>query len=103
MTGKVQSEVFAEARGKFNELFNRTDNLQELHDGVCEILNTTIPTHNWVGIYLVEGNDLVLAAWRGPAPTEHVRIPIGYGLCGWAAEHGESIKKGQPLIRIEPL
>jgi xylulose-5-phosphate/fructose-6-phosphate phosphoketolase len=41
--------------------------------------------------YLVEGDDLVLATWRGPAPTEHVRIPIGYGLCGWAAEHGESI------------
>jgi L-methionine (R)-S-oxide reductase len=91
MTGKTQTETFAKARQQFEQLFSRTDDLQELYDGVCEILNTTIPTHAWVGIYLVEGPDLVLAAWRGPAATEHVRIPIGYGLCGYAAEHGESI------------
>jgi L-methionine (R)-S-oxide reductase len=91
MTGDVQTDVFTAAREKFNELFDSTDDPQELQEGICEILNTTIPTHAWVGIYMVEGSDLVLTAWRGPAATEHVRIPIGYGLCGWAAEHGESI------------
>jgi L-methionine (R)-S-oxide reductase len=90
MTG-TETNVFQEAREKFDALVSRTDELQELYEGTCEILNSTIPTHNWVGIYLVEGSDLVLAAWRGPAPTEHVRIPIGYGLCGYAAEHAESI------------
>ncbi len=46
--------------------------------------------YTWVGIYLVEGNELVLVAWRGPAPTEHVRIPIGAGVCGSAAAIGET-------------
>jgi GAF domain-containing protein len=37
---------------------------------------------------LVEGADLVLGAWKGPEPTEHVRIPIGEGICGAAAASG---------------
>jgi L-methionine (R)-S-oxide reductase len=91
MTGQTQTQAFTRAREKFNDLFARTDNLDELYESVCAILNETIPTHNWVGIYLVEGPDLVLTAWRGPAATEHVRIPIGEGICGYAAAHAESI------------
>lgn len=41
---------------------------------------------DWVGIYLVEGNDLVLKAYAGDEETEHVRIPIGQGICGLAAK-----------------
>ncbi len=51
----------------------------------------TIPGYDWVGIYLVEGSDLVLGAWDGPEPTEHVRIPIGRGICGAAAAENRTI------------
>jgi len=34
----------------------------------------------------VDGKDLVLDAWAGPAATEHTRIPIGQGVCGFAAK-----------------
>jgi GAF domain-containing protein len=44
--------------------------------------------YSWVGIYLVEGNDLVLGPWQGPEATEHVRIPVGQGVCGAAAASG---------------
>ena len=44
--------------------------------------------YSWVGIYLVEGDDLVLGPWKGPQATEHVRIPVGRGICGAAAESG---------------
>ena len=46
--------------------------------------------YSWVGIYLVEGDDLVLGPWKGPQATEHVRIPIGQGICGAAAASGET-------------
>ena len=46
---------------------------------------------DWVGIYLVLGNDLVLAAYAGDEETEHVRIPIGQGVCGSAAKEGATI------------
>lgn len=52
----------------------------------CAYLRKTFSHYNWVGIYVLEGGDmLVLKAWDGPAATEHVRIPIGQGICGLAA------------------
>ena len=59
-------------------------------DTMVKILNSTVPTYSWVGIYLVEGNDLVIDAWEGPAATEHTRIPIGKGVCGFAAKAGRT-------------
>jgi L-methionine (R)-S-oxide reductase len=46
--------------------------------------------YSWVGIYLVEGDDLVLGPWKGPEATEHVRIPVGQGVCGAAAASGQT-------------
>jgi GAF domain-containing protein len=55
-----------------------------------EILQEGFEHYSWVGIYLVEGDDLVLGPWRGPEATEHVRIPVGQGVCGAAAATGET-------------
>lgn len=65
--------------------------LDALYQAVCDRLNAGLATYNWVGIYLVEGDELVLRAWSGPAPTEHVRIPLDQGICGWAASTGETV------------
>jgi GAF domain-containing protein len=46
---------------------------------------------DWVGIYLVRKNDLVLEAYAGDEETEYVRIPIGQGICGSAAKKGATI------------
>ena len=46
--------------------------------------------YSWVGIYLVDGDELVLGPWRGPQATEHVRIPVGQGVCGAAAASGQT-------------
>ena len=48
------------------------------------------PRYTWVGIYVVQGRDLVLGPWRGPQATEHTRIPIGQGICGAAAATGRT-------------
>ena len=61
------------------------DTLQEAVEALQEIEH-----YSWVGIYLVEGEDLVLGPWRGPQATEHVRIPVGQGVCGAAAASGET-------------
>ena len=55
-------------------------------EAIVKLLNTSVPSYSWVGIYRVEGQDLVLDAWAGPAATEHSRIPIGQGVCGFAAK-----------------
>ena len=61
------------------------DTLQEAVEVLQEIEH-----YSWVGIYLVEGEDLVLGPWRGPQATEHVRIPVGQGVCGAAAASGQT-------------
>jgi L-methionine (R)-S-oxide reductase len=52
------------------------------------LLHDRFEHYSWVGIYLVEGDELVLGPWKGAAATEHVRIPIGQGICGAAAATG---------------
>jgi L-methionine (R)-S-oxide reductase len=53
-----------------------------------ELLHDRFPHYDWVGVYWVEGDDLVLGPWVGPEATEHTRIPIGTGICGAAAASG---------------
>ena len=55
-----------------------------------EVLQERFEHYSWVGIYLVEGNELVLGPWQGPEATEHVRIPVGQGVCGAAAASGKT-------------
>ena len=56
-----------------------------------QMLRESSDHFHWVGIYLVRGKDLVLEAYAGDEETEHVRIPIGQGICGSAAKEGETI------------
>ena len=50
---------------------------------VVSILAAARPTWDWVGIYVLAGDTLVLGPFAG-APTEHTRIPVGLGVCGTA-------------------
>jgi GAF domain-containing protein len=63
---------------------------KDSRDILVKALNSNVPTYSWVGIYAVDGRDLVLDAWSGPAVTEHARIPIGKGICGFAAKAGRT-------------
>jgi hypothetical protein len=59
---------------------------------VCRLLRKDVAHFNWVGVYMIEGSDtLVLKAWDGPKATEHVRIPIGQGICGLAAREAKTV------------
>lgn len=57
-------------------------------------LRKTVAHYNWVGIYMLEGEELVLRAWDGPEATQHVRIPIGKGICGLAAREKKTVIVG---------
>jgi GAF domain-containing protein len=46
---------------------------------------------NWVGIYLLESDELVLHNYIG-RPTEHTHIPVGVGVCGAAVAQNRDIK-----------
>jgi L-methionine (R)-S-oxide reductase len=73
-----------------DRIVNRESEADEVLRRLVEVLRDRFAHYSWVGIYLVEGDDLVLGPWKGPQATEHVRIPIGQGICGAAAETGRS-------------
>ena len=52
-----------------------------------QILRQERELYNWVGIYLIEGETLVLHNYIGK-PTEHTHIPVGKGVCGVAVAQG---------------
>jgi GAF domain-containing protein len=57
---------------------------------VVDVLYESFEKYSWVGIYLVEGDVLVLGPWKGKQATEHIKIPIGKGVCGSAAQSGKT-------------
>lgn len=59
-------------------------------DAAVRLLHDRFPHYSWVGIYWVDGTDLVLGPWKGPQATEHTRIPVGKGVCGAAARSGRT-------------
>ena len=59
-------------------------------DGVVDVLKERVPHYTWVGIYLLEGDELVLGPYRGK-PSPHTRIPLGRGICGAAATEKATI------------
>ena len=71
-----------------DRVLNRESEADEVLRRVVEILHDRFEHYSWVGIYFVEGDNLVLGPWKGPEATEHVRIPVGQGVCGAAAASG---------------
>src|SRR6185312_2846076 len=57
---------------------------------VVAILKSEMPSYTWVGIYLLEGNELVLGPFLGK-PSPHTRIPLHRGICGAAASEKQTI------------
>jgi L-methionine (R)-S-oxide reductase len=51
---------------------------------MCALLYQMLPDLNWVGFYFKQGGELVLGPFQGKVAC--VRIPLGRGVCGTAAE-----------------
>jgi L-methionine (R)-S-oxide reductase len=54
---------------------------------VCALLYEAVPNLNWAGFYFLQGRELVLGPFQGKVAC--VRIALGRGVCGSAAERRE--------------
>ena len=66
------------AEDQIKEIIKKSSNILEQ---IANFLYDNFEHYSWVGIYIVEGNNLVLGPWKGPQATEHTKIPIGQGIC----------------------
>ncbi len=73
-----------------DRIVNRSGDADAVLRAVVEVLYDRFEHYSWVGIYLVEDEELALGPWKGPLATDHVRIPIGRGICGAAAASGRT-------------
>lgn len=55
-----------------------------------KVIHESSPRHDWTGIYLLEGDTLVLHNHLGD-PTPHARIPLGRGICGASAAERRTV------------
>jgi len=78
------------AQETIDRILARGGSDEDVLQAVVDALHDRVDHYSWVGIYLVDGDELVLGPWKGPEETEHVRIPVGQGVCGAAAATGET-------------
>ncbi len=78
---RICEELGELLRGETDFIANAANTVAHLFQAVPDI--------NWVGFYLLKGNDLVLGPFAGkPACT---RIPVGKGVCGAAAQQRRTV------------
>jgi putative methionine-R-sulfoxide reductase with GAF domain len=59
-------------------------------DQTVALLFDRVSYYTWVGIYLMDGNELQLGPFRGK-PSPHTRIPLDKGVCGAAASQKQTV------------
>ena len=79
-------DILAGLRKAIEEAPSHTEAMRD----TVAILKRELPDYSWVGIYLLEGNDLVLGPFLGK-PSPHTRIPLNQGICGAAASQRQTI------------
>ncbi|EQB63634.1 MAG: hypothetical protein RBG1_1C00001G1213 [candidate division Zixibacteria bacterium RBG-1] len=56
----------------------------------AHLLKEHFPKYNWVGFYLMDGNELALGPYVGK-PSPHTRIKLDSGICGAAVREEQTI------------
>src|SRR6185312_8747993 len=76
--------VIAALRG----VFAREAGREELLRTAAEKIRAAGPPYTSVYLYMLQGDQLLLEAYAG-RETDHIRIPVGQGVCGTAVASGE--------------
>ena len=86
ITGNNKAEIYQSLLPQIKSLVSGEDNLIANLANTAAVLKTAF-NFLWVGFYLVDGDELVLAPFQGPIAC--TRIKKGRGVCGAAWQTGE--------------
>jgi len=82
-------ELYQELRSQLTSLLEGEPDAIANAANTAALLYNSMPDVNWVGFYFLKSNELVLGPFQGKPAC--VRIPLGKGVCGTAAERRQSI------------
>ncbi|GAB2660875.1 GAF domain-containing protein [Vibrio panuliri] len=83
----MKQEFYQTLTKQAQALIESEPNLIANLSNISALLNMSLEEINWVGFYLMDGDQLVLGPFQGKPAC--VRIPVGRGVCGTAVEHNQ--------------
>jgi GAF domain-containing protein len=84
-----KAAAYREANDQLASLFAGERNGLANAANMCALLYQAMPNINWVGFYFLQDGELVLGPFQGKVAC--VRIALGRGVCGTAAERRETL------------
>jgi len=85
----AKAEAYRELLGQLAALFaGERDGIANAAN-MSALLFAALPNLNWAGFYFLREHELVLGPFQGKVAC--VRIPLGRGVCGTAAERRETV------------
>ncbi|WP_277955679.1 GAF domain-containing protein [Staphylococcus caprae] len=78
----VKETNYSMVTKQLSSLIEGETNLIAILSNTSALLNDALDQVNWVGFYLIEGNELILGPFQGHPACVH--IAIGKGVCGTA-------------------
>ncbi|MGD0505261.1 MAG: GAF domain-containing protein [Steroidobacteraceae bacterium] len=89
VAGLPKAGIFAELRQQLAGLIaGERDGLANAAN-LTALIHEAMPALNWAGFYFLRGGELILGPFQGKVAC--VRIPLGKGVCGTAAERRETV------------
>src|SRR5450432_2669571 len=86
----TKAELYHELAAQLRALTDgETDSVANMANCAALIFNS-VPSLNWAGFYLLKGGELILGPFQGQPAC--VRIALGRGVCGTAAERRSTVR-----------
>ena len=86
---KSKIEIYQSILPQIQSLLEGENDLIANIANVSAALKMSFPSFSWVGFYLKKGNELILGPFQGKPAC--VRIAVGKGVCGTAAERKSTV------------
>ena len=89
VTGLSKADAYRELNGQLAALFAGERNGLANAANMAALLCQGLGDLNWAGFYFLQGGELVLGPFQGKVAC--VRIAVGRGVCGTAAQRRETV------------
>jgi L-methionine (R)-S-oxide reductase len=89
LTAATKADLYRELNEQLGHLFEGERDLIANAANMASLVYHTLPRLNWAGFYLFKDGELVLGPFQGKPAC--IRIKIGKGVCGTAAERRETV------------
>lgn len=87
--GLSKAQAYADLVAQLGGLFSGERNGMANAANMASALFHALPELNWAGFYFLQGGELVLGPFQGKVAC--IRIAVGSGVCGAAAQRRETI------------